>query len=53
MALDYLSLASMQDGQELEGMLGGSMGGEDAAGVLAAIAVRLGSTRLIDNVVLA
>ena len=53
MALDYLSLASMQDGQELEGMLGGSTGGEDAAGVLAAIAVRLGSTRLIDNVVLA
>ena len=53
MALDYLSLASMQDGQELEGLLGGSTGGEDAAGVLAAIAVRLGNTRLIDNVVLA
>ena len=49
MALDYLSLASMHDGHELAGVLGD----EDAGGVLAAIAVRLGSTRLIDNVVLA
>ena len=60
MHLDYLSLASMADGAELE-VVGGAVVGADkgvdkggeGGGVLASIAVRLGTTRLIDNVVLA
>ena len=65
MHLDYLSLASMADGAELEvvggAVVGGAVVGADkgvdkggeGGGVLASIAVRLGTTRLIDNVVLA
>jgi len=47
MHLEYLSFASMHDGRELS-----AAAGSDGQ-VLASIAVRLGSTRLIDNVVLA
>merc|ERR1712023_605672 len=48
MSLDYFSLASMEDGQEISAVC--SPTGEE--GVLASIAVRLGRTRLIDNIVL-
>ena len=53
MALDYLSLASMADGREVggEARLCERAAAEEG-GVLASIAVRLGTTRLIDNVVL-
>ena len=49
MSLDYLSLASLDDGRELTDDLHPTLNG---AGVLASIAVKLGGTRLIDNVVL-
>jgi len=45
MALEYVSLAAADDGRELE-KLGG------AGAVMASIAVQLGETRLIDNVLL-
>ena len=48
MELDYLSLASALDGGELADGATIAPGG----GTLASIAVKLGSTRLIDNVVL-
>lgn len=45
MSLDYLSLASTLDGQELDVVVPGD-------GTLASIAVRVGRTKLIDNVLL-
>ena len=49
MSLDYLSLASAIDGRELAPDAPLGVGGEPT---LASIAVKLGTTRLIDNVVL-
>lgn len=54
MELDYLSLASAVDGRELSDDCTLERGGGEGAHepVLASIAVRLGTTRLIDNVIL-
>ena len=51
MELEYVSVASTTDGQELETLppLGGGGGGGDA---FASIALKIGKTRLIDNVLL-
>ena len=51
MELEYVSVASTTDGQELETLppLGGGGGG---GGAFASIALKIGKTRLIDNVLL-
>ena len=53
MSLDYLSLASAVSGQDYdeEAVLQGPAAGTDEP-TLASIAVRVGTTRLIDNLVL-
>ena len=54
--LQYVSLASMQSGDELHGRLQLGSGQQEAAGagtaVMLSIAARLGKTRLIDNIML-
>ena len=50
MALEYMSFASMSDATELTELAHHSSAGNQ---VLASIAVRIGKTRLIDNIVLA
>ena len=46
---EYVSLSSCVDGEEVEQL---PQQGDDPVGTMAAVAVKLGSTRLIDNVVL-
>ena len=46
---EYVSLSSCDDGGEVETL---PVGGAAGAGTMAAVAVKLCSTRLIDNIVL-
>ena len=52
MSLEYVSVASTADGRELERLADAGAAAEPSAAAFASIAVRLGSTRLIDNVLL-
>ena len=51
MELEYVSVASTTDGQELE-TLPPLDGGGGGGGAFASIALKIGKTRLIDNVLL-